>query len=231
MKSKLSLIGAVLIALGLGYAVRPRDTPVAPRPVAKAAVTILQPAGPEELKMARLYSRHYAYMGKDHPDEVIEAGRWTRYYARRAGVEKYMSTLLCMWHIESHYLDLAGADGKSFGRTQTCYGYPPQLRQWWAKRGEPLGTDKEIRTQMAYGVAEFVMKHQAAHGDLWDTVRRYNGCGPDSIYYARKVFRARDAIYGLGSPKEKPAPCPPRKHRKKSAKNSTRKQKHKPTRR
>ena len=216
------LLALCIVAGVLSYAqqtpARP-VTPVVPVHVAAPVKDVAPEAGPEETKMARLYRRKMTYLGKDRPNDVLLCGRWTRYYARKVGVEKYMATLMCMWHVESQFANVAGGDGKSFGRAQTCYGYQGDLKAWWAKRGEALGADDEIRTQMAYGVAEFVMKQKDAKGDLWSTVRRYNGCGPDAIAHARKVFAARDRIYGLGSPQEKPAPCPPHARHKKRAKH------------
>jgi hypothetical protein len=216
------LLATAIIAAGLTWADKTAARPPTPEKTAIALTpNAVNPpaAGQEELKMARFYRRKLTYLGKDRPDDVVLCGRWTRYYAQKAGIEKHMATLMCMWHIESQFSNEAGDDGKSFGRAQTRYGYQPELRAWWAARGEILPKDdNDIRTQMAYGVSEFVMKHKAAKGDLWDTVRRYNGCGNGAIAYTHKVFNIRDRLYGLGSPKEKPAPCPTHAHRKKAGK-------------
>ncbi len=216
------LLIAIIIAIAILAWLGPNKTSPPPRVVVVPAVprvALATPpaAGPEETRMAGLYRRKRTYLGRGHAEDVLTCGRWTRYYARKTGVEKHMATLLCMWHVESQFLNVPGGDGKSFGRTQTCYGYQPDLRRWWATRGEALPGDNSIQTQMAYGVAEFVIKQKAARGDLWSTVRRYNGCGPDAIAHARKVFAARDRIYGMGSPREKPAPCPSKRAKKRRA--------------
>jgi hypothetical protein len=199
---------AVAGALWLWPTCTPPPKPL-PRPVVQVvAAKTPPPAGREETTMSKLYARKFGSLGKDHHKEVLEAGRWTRYYAQKADVEPYMTTLLCQWHVESHYQNVPGEDGKSFGRTQTRYGYQAKLRTWWLAKGETLGMDSDISTQMAFGVAEFVEKKKYAKDNLWDTVRRYNGCGPRALNYARIVFKARQQIYGRSSPKERPAPCP-----------------------
>lgn len=167
-----------------------------------------------EQRMFDFYRTKKKYLGLDHAKNVLEAGKWTRYYARKVGLEDQMETLLCLWHIESEFFDVPGIDGLSFGRAQTRYGYQKRLREWWKARGEILDpNDHAISTQMAFGVAEFWEKRNLAtpRHDIFDTVRRYNGCGKAAINHAKKVFRARRIIYGLKEPAPKPAPCPGKK--------------------
>lgn len=200
-----------------------------PKPAPAAASTkpaiVLPEPGREELKMQKyhLRRRYITEYGRKlatkYAEDVLLCGRWTRYYARIAGQEKKMSTMMCMWHTESRFKDEPGADGKSFGRAQTLYETKAELRKWWLDNyGVTLDPDDSaISTQMAYGVAEFTKK-QFNNADIWTTVRRYNGCGVGAVNYAKIVFELREEIYGLKAPKPKPSPCPVKKHKKKGHK-------------
>lgn len=192
------LLFVALLAVLLVAAVRAK--PISPSPVSA------------EQRMFDFYRTKRIIMGVRHAQEVMECGKWTRYYAQKVGIEEHMETLLCLWHAESEFRDIPGIDGLSFGRAQTCYGYQARLRKWWLDRGEVLDpSDHAVSTQMAFGVAEFYQKLEFSHGDIFLAVARYNGCGQAAFNHAKRVFHMRKVHYGMKQPKARPVPCPCRK--------------------
>lgn len=139
---------------------------------------------------------------------IVKAVKYTIEAAERLGIETQTDTMLAMWHRESWYdpkaddRKLVGKKLRSLGIAQTRASYMKKLRKFWLKRGKKLGPFSEIRTQAYFGVAEFYLKLEATHGDVWEAVRSYNGGGNGgqglvkSRKYAHSVMTDRAVIFG-----------------------------------
>ncbi len=132
------------------------------------------------------------------PDYLRYVVGETRRLAASVGHRDKLKTLLAMWYVESRY-NQAADDGDSYGIAQTRKKYEKRLRRWWGDRGVELGSMDDPTAQVAFGVAEFSEHWRYARHSknrLWDTVRRYNGSGTAAKRHARRVFKARAAIFG-----------------------------------
>lgn len=154
---------------------------------------------PEELIFS-FYKQHYSHLeGYNH---VAESAFWLRYYARLAGIEEHLETLLCIAHRESAFDPSAkSAHEDSRGFMQTRARYEPRLRRWWAARGVRFPSHREIQAQAAFGVAEFREHWLIAHGNVDEALGRYNAGknwdGRLGKRYRRRVLLSRKIIFNL----------------------------------
>jgi hypothetical protein len=130
------------------------------------------------------------------PEVVREAAEATQTAASFLCLDAQVDTMLSQWHRESAY-DPASVDGDSRGISQVRIRELPRWRAFWAARGVRLGNFyTSVQTQAFYGVAAFYEKLQAAHGNVHEAVKSYNGRGRMARRYAHRVFISRKIIFG-----------------------------------
>lgn len=148
-----------------------------------------------EKRLFAFYAKNYPEIQLEYLSEVVSD---TKRYAKKLCLGGELDTLLSMAHRESHFDMFADTRPveDSFGIYQTRIQYEGRLRRFWLNRGVTLGSIEDVETQCAFGVAEFWLHLQAAGGNIWGAVRRYNGSGAAAHRHAKKVFISRRVIFG-----------------------------------
>ena len=183
MRTKLSIL--LLVAIPLLLALKIKPTPE------DAHLEAVQYA------LRHSYATVYRHEATRTNDVILSCSvAYVEKFSRLLNLEGADDTLLAMYHIESRFdITALGDDKKCFGIGQTLITDEPKWRSFWKRRGIILGPDTNLETQVAFSVAEFQAKLQLAHGDLRESVRRYNGAGPRARNYAHLVMRARRIIF------------------------------------
>ncbi len=171
----------------------PGHTPAAPFPDA-------------EERIVRFYQKNYSHLpGFRH---VAESAFWLRYYARLAGIEDHLPTLLCIAHRESAFDPRARAKREdSSGFMQTRRRDERKLRLWWKDssiyggRGGLLPGRETIQAQAAFGVAEYWEHLNTAGGWVDQALGRYNAGkrwdGRLGKRYRYRVLLSRSIIFDI----------------------------------
>lgn len=130
-------------------------------------------------------------------DHVLEVVRLVEESATAHGISWTVRVQLANLVVESKLDPDPPGDGSCVGIGQIN----PRYRQEWLKIAVAAGFEIPhsrafLEDEIRLAGAAFAAHFDAANGDVWDAVRRYNGSGPRALRHKFQVYQTHRGIYG-----------------------------------